>query len=125
MATSSEFSRNFVISLTDLRFYSRIGVGEQERRIGNEFRVDVSFSIDAAGFRAEDISTTVSYADAYDVIAAQMGREWLLLESVAEAVAEALCDSYPVIKSCKVSITKLSVPVAGIDGRCGVEYSVS
>lgn len=73
----------FVIRLNGLRFYSRIGVFDQERSVGNEFRVDLTAVADASGFRSENLDTTVSYADIYDVVAEAMRREWLLLESVS------------------------------------------
>lgn len=112
----------FRISLRQLRFHSRIGVGLQERRVGNDFTVSVEVTVDASGFRCEDIAGTISYADIYALVAAEMKREWQLLESVALSIAEALRREWPQISGGKVEIVKESVPIAGIDGTCGVEY---
>ena len=40
----------FRICLSGLRFNSRIGVYDQERKVGNEYVVDVTVSYDAALF---------------------------------------------------------------------------
>jgi dihydroneopterin aldolase len=112
----------FVIRLNGLRFYSRIGVFDQERSVGNEFRVDLTAVADASGFRSENLDTTVSYADIYDVVAEAMRREWLLLESVSSYIADTVLDRWTLISDVKVCITKLSPPIPGIQGVCSVEY---
>ena len=41
---------SFLIQLNDLRFYAFIGVDPQERKVGNEYSVDLSISTDAGDF---------------------------------------------------------------------------
>ncbi len=113
---------SFRISLNNLEFYARIGVGEQERQVGNMFRVDVVFDIDASGFVDEDIESTVSYADVYDIIKEEMKIPRMLLESTAKRIAENLKTAWPKILHSSVRIIKCSVPVSGITGNCSVEY---
>ncbi len=112
----------FVIRLEGLRFYSRIGVFDQERSVGNEFRVDLTAVADASGFRSENLDTTVSYADIYDVVAEAMKREWQLLESVSNHIADTVLGRWGMISDIKVRITKISPPIPGIQGVCSVEY---
>ncbi|MDE6393454.1 MAG: dihydroneopterin aldolase [Muribaculaceae bacterium] len=112
----------FVIRLEGLRFYSRIGVFDQERSVGNEFLVDLTAVADASGFRRENLDTTVSYADIYEVVAEAMKREWQLLESVSSHIADTVIDRWTMISDVKVRITKLSPPIPGIQGVCSVEY---
>ena len=112
----------FRIRLEDLRFFSRIGVFDQERIVGNEFAVDVEVELDADSFESENLDTTVSYADIYDKISVNMKGEWLLLESVAKRIADDICNSWAQARRCCVKITKLSVPVSGIQGKSSVEY---
>lgn len=110
------------IRLNDLRFYSRIGVADQERLVGNEFSVTVAINIDASSFIPENLSTSVSYADIYQIIEQEMNKTWLLLESVAKSIAEILFDRWHSIQECSVNVTKLSVPLKGIGGSASVEY---
>lgn len=99
-----------------------IGVMPQEREVGNDFCLDVRLSVDAGKFVSENIETTVSYADIYDIIADEMSKQWLLLESVAKEIAERILRFKVTIQDVDVKITKLSVPITGIDGFCSVEY---
>lgn len=110
----------FVIRLNDLKFYSRIGVMDQERAVGNEFVVDVEIRYPAERFRSEALSTTVSYADVYEMVARRMGQSWQLLESVAKAVSDDLHERYPWIHNLAVTIKKISVPVRNMDGTASI-----
>lgn len=112
----------FVIKLHDLRFFSRIGVFEQERRVGNEFIVNVEVEVSASTFVEEDLTTSISYADIYEEVKDVMSGEWLLLETVAVKIRRKICDRWDAITSGSISIEKLAPPIVGIDGSCGVEY---
>ena len=114
----------FNIALRDLRFYSRIGVGPQEREVGNEFSVDVEVEYDAGRFVSERLETTISYADIYDIVASEMApeKEWLLLESVAVAIAGQILERWDEVERGKIRIAKLAVPLKGIHGSASVEY---
>lgn len=110
------------IFLEDLRFYSRIGVGEQERRVGNEYSVSVSVVYDATFFEEEDLETTISYADVYEEIKREMMRESLLLESVALRISERISKRWDIVDEISVVIVKIKPPVSGLCGQCGIEY---
>lgn len=117
-------SEEFCIALTGLRFYSRIGVLEQEREIGNEFLVDIEVETDASCFEDEDLSTTISYVDIYDEIKAVMGEEWMLLETVARSIATRIAERWKDVIGVQTTVTKLAAPIAGISGGCRVSYRI-
>ena len=112
----------FNIRLNDLRFFSKIGVFEQERKVGNEFLMNVEVKISASSFVEEDLESSISYADIYAEIKDIMDREWLLLETVAKKIKDKLTVRWPQIEGGKISIDKMAPPIIGIDGRCGIEY---
>ena len=116
---------NFRIELKDLRFVARIGVSEQERKVENEFAVDVAYSFPSSGFTSEDLSTTISYADIYDIARREMSKEWLLLESVASSISDIIHVRFPTIGELEVSVTKMSVPLDSIDGVAKVTLKSS
>ncbi|MDE7412179.1 MAG: dihydroneopterin aldolase [Muribaculaceae bacterium] len=112
----------FRILLSDLHFYSKIGVYPQERLIGNEFILNVELSIESSLFKKEDLSTSISYAEVYNIIKEIMKEEWLLLETVALEISERLQDKWPEIIEGKIRVQKIAPPIAGIEGNCGIEY---
>ncbi len=115
-------SNVFRICLSGLRFNSRIGVYEQERKVGNEYVVDVTVSYDAALFKEEDLSTSVSYADIYEEIKMEMHREHRLLESVALSISQRISGRWSFVDEIIVRIVKTAPPINGIVGDCGIEY---
>lgn len=112
----------FKIKLIDLRFFSAIGVFEQERKVGNDFIVNVEIKTDASGFLEESLDSSISYAEVYEVVKNIMDKEWLLLETVALKIKETLLSRWPDILGGEISIVKVSPPIAGINGHCGIEY---
>lgn len=111
---------SFRIELKGLRFSARIGVSAQERKVGNEFIVDVSYSFPASCFSRETLASTISYANIYDIVHAEMRREWLLLESVALSISEQIKARFSQITKISVSVTKTSVPLDGMSGSASV-----
>lgn len=114
--------KQFTIKLNGLRFFAKIGVIPQERVAGNEFTVNVELVCDASNFIPENLDTTISYADVYEEIDKIMRQERMLLETVAEEIADTINLRWPKIKSTKVEITKIAPPISGISGNCSVEY---
>jgi len=85
----------------------RIGFHEFERHIEQRLRIDFEAETDwrkqAQQDRARDL---VDYYEINRAISALIaGREWRLVESVAEAVAELLCSRFP-ITGVQVRVTK-------------------
>ncbi len=117
-----EVTKIFTISLLNLRFHARIGVAEQERIIGNEFEVNVKVSYSAAEFIPDELSSTISYADLYEVIKSEMDIERLLLETAATNIAQRISTRWESVNELQVNIIKISPPISGITGSCGVEY---
>lgn len=114
----------FQISLSDLHFYSRHGVFAQEHTVGNEFTVDCSVMISADKFIADDdnLDLTISYADIFEVIKAEMDSPKRLLETVAVRIANSLKQKFPEIESGHIEIVKLAPPIPGIVGKSSVKY---
>lgn len=112
----------FEISLEQAKFYSHIGVSEQERKVGNEFVVDLKVVVDAGKFKEEVLATSVSYAEIYEEVKKVMGSSGMLLETFAFRIATAIKERWPYIESGNVSIIKSALPIQGIDGYAKVEY---
>lgn len=112
----------FRISLKKLRIYSYIGVIEQERLVGHELEVNIDISYPGAIFELENIDSTVSYADIFHIVKEESSGEWLLLESLAQSIARRVISEWEFVEVIKVSMTKLSPPVAGMEGVGEVTY---
>ncbi len=112
----------FKIKLIDVGFFSKIGVFEEERIDGNKFILNLEVAIDACNFKKEELETTISYAEIYEIVKEIMGEERLLLETVAVEIKERLTERWPDIRGGRIEIIKTRPPIEGIDGSCGIEY---
>lgn len=114
----------FNITLNNLQFYSHIGVYDQERIVGNDFRVDVKVSFPADSFKSEDLTSTISYADIYAIVHEEMHIEHRLIETVCVKIAQKIKDISFSDCSISVKIAKISPPIGGCTGDAEVEYII-
>lgn len=116
-----EMDGTMSILMRKLRFYSKIGVFDQERAVGNEFEVDVEIRYPAQHFERENLDSSINYAEAYGIVADVMKSEWKLVESAAEAITHAISERWQFVQSVHAKVIKLVPPVPGIIGECGAE----
>lgn len=116
--------KEFRISLENLHFYAFHGVLPQERTVGNEFIVTAAVTISAETFSAEadDLDSTISYADLFEIIKEEMDTPRRLLESVAVSIAERFKSGWKNIQSGQIKIVKTAPPIPDCQGSSAVEY---
>lgn len=110
------------ILLQGVQFYGYHGLSEEERAVGGRYAVDVELTLDlqAAG-RSDNIADTVSYSAVHRLILEiGQGRRFHLIEALAQALAEAILDRFPV-EEVLIRVRKQPPPVAGILDYAGVE----
>lgn len=112
----------FRIKLIDVRFFSKIGVFEEERIEGQNFILNLTIDVASSRFVEEELESTISYADIYQEVKIIMSNEWLLLETVAVQIRNALLKRWPQILRGSISIVKVNPPIEGIEGSCGIDY---
>ncbi len=102
------------IELENMQFRAYHGCYDLEQKVGNNF--NVSLSIDAEiGSAAQDdnIMGTVSYLDAYELVAKEMAIKSRIIEHVALRIIDKLYDSYPQIKRVTIKVSKIAPPLGG------------
>ena len=111
------------IFLENIRLFGYHGVMSQERKVGNEFRFDLAVTYPFDSSEANDsISSTISYADIYEIIKEENAVPRQLLETLAHCICHRIRTSFPQADKCLCRITKLAPPIPGIHGHAGVEY---
>ena len=111
----------FEISLNNLSFYAYHGVYEEELKTGNEFRINLSVWIPChEEMDEDDLENTVSYADLYSIVEAEMKKPRKLLETVALSIAKTIKKDFSLIKRGSISIEKVHPPIPGMLGSASV-----
>lgn len=110
------------IFLDNLRFFARHGVGAQETLVGNEFTVSLRLQVDIwRAAETDDVADTVSYADVYEAVKAEMDIPSKLLEHVCGRIVDHLFASFSQIKEIELKLAKRNPPMGADIGAAGVE----
>lgn len=86
------------ILVPELPLQARVGITEEERAMPQALSVDVELGLDLSrAGRRDDFTETVDYVAVCEVVASVVGsRAFHLIEAVAEEVAAAVLDRFPV-----------------------------
>lgn len=102
------------ITLHEMRFYAYHGVFPQEQRVGNQFVVELTFWADVAGsVHSDELEETISYADVYEVVKAEMAIPSRLLEHVVGRISERLFATFPHMQRLVLTLSKCNPPFPG------------
>ena len=102
------------ITLHEMRFYAYHGVFAQEQRVGNYFIVELTFWADIAeSLHRDELEETISYADVYEVIKAEMAIPSRLLEHVVGRISERLFATFPRMQRIALTLSKCNPPFPG------------
>lgn len=112
------------IFLDRIRFFSYHGVGKQETTVGNEFTVSLRLKVNISrAMQTDDVSDTVSYADVYETVKAEMEVPSKLLEHVGGRIVQRLFRDFPKIESIKLKLSKRNPPMGADIEAAGIEIS--
>ena len=111
----------YSISLEDLRFYAYHGVYEEEKKNGNKFTVNLTVNLPFNEIMSSDeLSSTVSYADLFEIVKEEMGKPRNLMESVAIDILKRIKKDFPMITSGFIKIEKEQPPIPGMMGKASI-----
>jgi len=103
------------LRLRNMNFYGHHGAFPQEREHGIRFAVDVDLRLDLQwpGL-TDDLAATVNYPAVYRLIQRiQSGRQFILFEAMAEHIADAILEEFPIVREATVIARKFNPPVGG------------
>ena len=110
------------IFITGLVLHGHHGVGDDERRIGQSFLVDLVLDLDlAAAARSDKLADTVNYTELVSTVTtAFRSRRYRLVEAAAGAIADAVLAQFPRVTHLQVTVHKPHAPIAAVFADVGV-----
>jgi dihydroneopterin aldolase len=108
----SSTSPSVSIEISGLSLYTRHGVSEAERELGQRLVFDISFELDECDATVTDrIEDTINYGEVCEQVAlAAQERSYKTLERLCSAVADRLTDRFGA-ESVRVKATKPEPPI--------------
>ena len=111
--------------MNDIRFFGHHGVGQQETLIGNEFIVNLRLKVNlTCAMQTDNVADTVSYADVYEAVKAEMAIPSRLLEHVCGRIADRLFKDFPLIEEIELKLSKRNPPMGADIEAAGIELSI-
>ena len=110
------------IFVNGLALHAYHGVMQHEAKVGQTFGLDLVLDIDlAAASRSDKLKDTVSYDTVVETVTkAFCARRYRLVEAAAGAVADAVLQTFPIVRSVRVTVHKPHAPIAATFDDVGV-----
>lgn len=109
------------IRLEEMEFHAYHGCYELERQVGNRFAVEVEITAELGAAAADDdVTRTVNYLTAYEIVRDQMRITCHTIERAADNIIGALYAAFDGISRVRCTVAKLAPPLGGKVGRVSV-----
>jgi 7,8-dihydroneopterin aldolase/epimerase/oxygenase len=109
------------INLQDAEFFAFHGFYAEEQLLGSRFLVDIAVSFKPNGNLNEDeIDNTVNYEQLYNIACNEMKNTRKLIETVGQAIADNIKQTFPFVERTRVAIKKMDPPLKGKVGHSSV-----
>ncbi len=113
-----------IISLNNMKFHAYHGCFDFEKRDGNTFLVSAVMELNTSEAEISDnLEDTLNYQKVYEVVKKEMENPSDLIENVARRIYDAVLESFPQIKSLKISLSKLNPPLGGDVDSVSIEIA--
>ena len=100
------------IKVSDIEIFAHHGVMDQERQVGNEFKVSVALTYDAkSAMEYDDVAEAVNYAEVVEAVKGVMSEPSNLIEHVGYRLIKSLLEAFPTVESGSMQITKVHPPL--------------
>ncbi|MBO5252073.1 MAG: dihydroneopterin aldolase [Bacteroidaceae bacterium] len=114
------------IQLKGIQLYAYHGVLPQETKVGAYFYIDLKLKTDfSQAAQTDELAGTVSYADIYQAVKAEMEIPSKLLEHVCQRIATRIFKEFASIEEIEISLFKENPPMQAQGKRIGVEVHYS
>lgn len=117
----SETKKDY-IKVEDINCFTKIGVADNERSIGQSLRIDLKVYIDLSkAGQSDNLIDTVSYIELVNTVeTVSKEKDYKLLEHFASRICESIFAKFALVNSLGVKIHKPHIPNPLFKGRSSV-----
>lgn len=113
------------IQLIDILLHGYHGLFEEEKLVGNTFKINVTVVYTPANFPITNLSDTIDYGAVFNILQEQMQVATPLLETVAANFTLAVLKQFDAATEVTIHIQKMVPPIAGMVGSVAVGLTIN
>jgi len=113
------------IQLVDILLHGYHGLFEEEKLVGNTFKINVTVVYTPANFPITNLSDTIDYGAVFNILQEQMQVATPLLETVAANFTLAVLKQFDAATEVTIYIQKMVPPIAGMVGSVAVGLTIN
>ena len=109
------------LKIENIKLWSRVGVLDEERQLGQLFSLDIFLWTDFDKCTAnDDIKKTIDYSELVKILKDQSKKIYLFtIEKYSNAIIEIINQEFKLSKI-KIILTKCDPPIVGFDGKVSI-----
>lgn len=113
------------IHLKQVRFFAYHGIFEEEKKLGNEYEVDILIRCASSNAIIHHLHETIDYTLVYQMLKERMQQPTPLLETIATEFANLVINRFALAESISFQIHKMYPPIVGFVGQVGVVFELN
>lgn len=113
------------ISLSNLEFHGFHGLYEEEKKLGNQFTVDIWIDFTPSVAIVDQLNQTIDYVQVYNCTKKIMECPTPLLETLVCKIADQILQDHPIANKVYVQISKQKLPIPQFVGTTSVSIEKS
>ena len=113
------------ISLNKLLFVGYHGLYPEEKKLGNNYSVEIDIDFTPKQGVIDQLDQTIDYVNVYAIVKKWMEIPTPLLETLVGKIADDILSSQALANKVFVKITKLHLPISSFEGNVSVKIEKS
>ena len=113
------------IQLVDILLHGYHGLFEEEKLVGNTFKINVTVVYQPSNFPITQLADTIDYGAVFSILQDQMQIATPLLETVAANFTLAVFEKCSTAQEISIHIQKMVPPIAGMVGSVAVGLTIN
>jgi dihydroneopterin aldolase len=113
------------ISLNKLLFVGYHGLYPEEKKLGNNYSVEIDIDFNPKQSIIDQLDQTIDYVHVYAIVKKWMEIPTPLLETLVGKIADDILSSQALANKVFVKITKLHLPISSFEGNVSVKIEKS
>jgi dihydroneopterin aldolase len=113
------------ISLNKLLFVGYHGLYPEEKKLGNNYAVEIDIDFNPKQAIIDQLDQTIDYVHVYAIVKKWMEIPTPLLETLVGKIADDILSSQILANKVFVKITKLHLPISSFEGNVSVKIEKS